>query len=67
MRLNDDEASAGDGLQQGEEKMCQTAGRESGLSSGSFTFIETLYLAVGAMVGAAVGKKMPESRVLIIM
>lgn len=42
MRLNDDEASGGEGLQQRKEKMCQTAGGESGLSSGSFPFIETL-------------------------
>lgn len=32
-------------LQRGEEKMCQTAGTESWFSSGSFAFIETLYLA----------------------
>lgn len=45
MGLNDDEDSGREGLQQGEETMCQAAGGESGLSSGSFTFIETLYLA----------------------
>jgi len=45
MRINDDEASGTQGLQRGEETMCQTAGRESGLSSGSFTFVETRYLA----------------------
>lgn len=75
MRLNDDEASGRAGLQRGEETMCQTAGGggERGLSSGSFSYRNTISGTEELLSSSAkptdrdVQQKTPESQVTMIM